>query len=113
MANDKVAELTDKLENGVKELFAGGKYEAYLRTMSRFHNYSTRNTLLIHLQMPEATRVAGYRAWQENFKRQVKKGERGIRIFAPVANREQEIEVPKIDKETGLQALDETGEPMT
>jgi hypothetical protein len=113
MANDKVAELTDKLENGVKDIFDGGKYAAYLQTMSRFHNYSTRNTLLIHLQMPEATRVAGYRAWQENFKRHVKKGEHGIRIFAPVANRDKEIEAEKIDKETGLQVLDETGEPVT
>ena len=70
----KVKEITDKLEEGLKELFESEKYKSYLSTMSKFHNYSFNNTLLIAMQKPEATLVAGYKAWQKNFERHVNKG---------------------------------------
>ena len=79
----KVKEITDKLEEGLKELFESEKYKNYLSTMSKFHNYSVNNTLLIALQKPDATLVAGFKAWQTNFNRHVNKGEKGIRILAP------------------------------
>ena len=79
----KVKEITDKLEEGLKELFESEKYKSYLSTMSKFHNYSFNNTLLIALQRPDASLVAGYQAWQKNFNRHVKRGEKGIRILAP------------------------------
>ena len=66
----KVKEITDNLEEGLKELFESKKYKNYLSTMSKFHNYSVNNTLLIALQRPDASLVAGYRAWQRNFNRQ-------------------------------------------
>lgn len=74
----KVKEITDKLEEGLKELFESEKYKSYLSTMSKFHNYSFNNTLLIAMQKPEATLVAGYKAWQKNFERHVNKGEKYI-----------------------------------
>lgn len=74
----KVQEITDKLEEGLKELFESEKYKTYLSTMSKFHNYSFNNTLLIAMQKPEATLVAGYKAWQKNFERHVNKGEKAI-----------------------------------
>ena len=79
----KVKEITDKLEEGLKELFESGKYKNYLSTMSKFHNYSVNNTLLIALQRPDASLVAVYQAWQKNFNLHINKGERGIRILAP------------------------------
>lgn len=72
----KVKEITDKLEEGLKELFESEKYKSYLSTMSKFHNYSFNNTLLIALQRPDASLVAGYQAWQKNFNRHVKEGKR-------------------------------------
>lgn len=107
-----VKELTEKLENGVRELFESEKYADYLKTMSRFHLYSTRNTLLIHLQDPTARRVAGYTAWKQNFNRQVKKGEHGIKIFAPIANKDKDIEVEKLDPVTKQPVLDDNGQPI-
>ena len=83
----KVQEITDKLEEGLKELFESEKYKTYLSTMSKFHNYSFNNTLLIAMQKPEATLVAGYKAWQKNFERHVNKGEKAIRILAPAPYR--------------------------
>ena len=77
----KVQEITDKLEEGLKELFESEKYKTYLSTMSKFHNYSFNNTLLIAMQKPEATLVAGYKAWQKNFERHVNKGEKAIRML--------------------------------
>lgn len=79
----KVQEITDKLEEGLKELFESEKYKTYLSTMSKFHNYSFNNTLLIAMQKPEATLVAGYKAWQKNFERHVNKGERQS-VFLPL-----------------------------
>lgn len=75
----KVQKITDKLEEGLKELFESEKYKTYLTTMSKFHNYSFNNTLLIAMQKPEATLVDGYKAWQKNFERHVNKGEKAIR----------------------------------
>lgn len=79
----QLKEITEKLEQGVKELFTSEKYMEYLRVMSQFHNYSFSNTLLIAMQKPEATLVAGYGAWQKKFERNVMKGEKAIKIFAP------------------------------
>lgn len=76
-------EITKELERGVKELLASDKYKEYLDVMGRFHEYSVNNSILIFMQMPQATMVAGYQAWQNKFKRQVKKGEKGIKILAP------------------------------
>ena len=92
----KVKEITDKLEEGLKELFESEKYKSYLSTMSKFHNYSFNNTLLIAMQKPEATLVAGYKAWQKNFERHVNKGEKAIRILAPAPYKIKE-ERDKID----------------
>ena len=80
---ERVKEITNDLEKGIREVFESGRYEAYLKTMSRFHGYSLNNTILIHLQKPNATLIAGYRAWQEKFHRNVMKGEKGIQILAP------------------------------
>ena len=77
----KVQEITDKLEEGLKELFESEKYKTYLSTMSKFHNYSFNNTLLIAMQKPEATLVAGYKAWQKNFERHVNKGEKAMQMI--------------------------------
>lgn len=78
----KVQEITEKLEQGIKELFESEKYKTYLNTMSKFHNYSFNNTMLIAMQKPDATLVAGFKAWQKNFDRHVKKGER-VSVFLP------------------------------
>ena len=108
----KVKEITDKLEEGLKELFNSEKYKNYLSTMSKFHNYSFNNTLLIAMQKPEATLVAGYQAWQKNFNRHVNKGERGIRILAPAPYKIKE-ERDKLDPVTGEVMLDKDGTPQT
>ena len=79
----QMKEITEQLEQGVKELFTSEMYTEYLRTMSQFHNYSFNNTLLIAMQKLEASLVAGYKAWQKNFERHVNKGEKAIRILAP------------------------------
>lgn len=81
---DKLNAIMKKLEEGVKDLFTSENYQKYLRTMSQFHKYSFNNTILIALQKPDATLVAGYGAWQQKFHRQVKKGEKGITILAPM-----------------------------
>ncbi|GHU96534.1 hypothetical protein FACS1894208_11310 [Clostridia bacterium] len=106
-----VKEITAKLEQGVKDLFESDKYAAYLQTMSRFHNYSTRNTLLIHMQLPTASKCAGYSSWRNNFKRQVKKGEHGIRIFAPMPFLVKE-ELAKLDPVTKQPIIGDNGEPV-
>ena len=108
----KVKETTDKLEEGLKELFESEKCKSYLSTMSKFHNYSFNNTLLIALQRPDATLVAGYQAWQKNFNRHVNKGERGIRILAPAPYKIKE-ERDKLDPVTGEVMLDKDGMPQT
>lgn len=80
---EKLSEIMKKLEDGVKDIFNSGKYAEYLACMSKFHNYSFRNTLLILMQKPDASMVAGFGAWRDNHKRTVKRGERGIKIIAP------------------------------
>ena len=107
----KVQEITDKLEEGLKELFESEKYKTYLSTMSKFHNYSFNNTLLITMQKPEATLVAGYQVWQKNFERHVNKGEKAIRILAPAPYKIKE-ERDKLDPVTGEMMIDENGMPQ-
>lgn len=82
--NDALKMATELLEQGVKDIFTSGRMEDYLKVMSRFHNYSARNCVLIMMQCPEATHVASYRKWQKEFNRQVRKGEKSIRILAPI-----------------------------
>lgn len=110
--DQQMKEITERLEQGVKELFTSETYKEYLKTMSQFHNYSFNNTLLIALQKPDATLVAGYQAWQKKFKRQVKKGEKGIQIIAPAPIREKE-EVEKFDPVTNEPILRPDGQPET
>ncbi len=110
-AQERVKEITDKLEAGLKALFEGDNFRSYLNTMSKFHNYSFNNTMLIALQKPEATYVAGFNKWKKDFERSVNKGEKGIKIFAPApykVKKEQE----KIDPETDLPVFDKDGNPV-
>lgn len=80
---EQIREITDRLEEGIRELYDSDRYKDYLTCMSKFHNYSLNNTILIAMQRPDATLVAGYRAWQKDHGRTVRKGERGIKILAP------------------------------
>ena len=106
-----VKDITDLLEAGIQDLFSSEKYMTWLRTMSKFHDYSLNNTLLITLQKPEATLVAGYTAWQKQFGRQVLKGEKGIKIIAPTTIKKK-VEVDKLDSQTQQPILDEHGDPV-
>ena len=108
----QVREITDKLEQGIKELFESARFKEYLRTMSKFYNYSFNNTLLIAMQKPEATYVAGYTSWQRNFDRQVMKGEKGIKILAPAPYKAQE-EREKIDPVTQKPVIGADGNAVT
>ena len=108
----QVREITDKLEQGIKELFESERFKEYLRTMSKFYNYSFNNTLLIAMQKPEATLIAGYTAWQRNFDRHVMKGEKGIKILAP-APYKAKVEMEKIDPKTQKPILGADGKPVT
>ena len=105
---NKVKEITDKLETGIKELFDSEKYVTWLNTMSKFHEYSLNNTILIAMQRPDATMVAGYTQWQKDFERNVNKGEKAIRILAWNPYKEK-IERDKIDPETHEPVKDENG----
>ena len=107
----KIKEIAEKLEQGVKDVFDSDKFTEYLKTMSRFHSYSTRNTLLIHMQRPGATQVASYRGWQSKFNRHVKKGEKGIKIIVPVPVVRKE-EKEKLDPETKRPVIGEDGMPV-
>ncbi len=95
--SERLKEITDRLEQGIMELFESGRYMEYLRTMSRFHNYSLNNTLLIAMQMPGASYVAGFNTWKNKLGRTVKKGEKGIRIIAP-APYKKTVKVDVIDR---------------
>jgi len=108
----QIREITDKLEQGIRELFESERYKEYLTTMSKFYNYSFNNTLLIAMQKPDATLIAGYTAWQRNFERQVMKGEKGIKILAPAPYKAQE-EREKIDPATQKPVLDADGKLVT
>ena len=106
----QLKEITDRLEAGIEEIFTSENYKNYLATMAKFHKYSFNNTLLIALQNPEATMVAGYNAWQKKFHRQVKKGEKAIHIIAPMTFR-RELEVEKVDPSTQEIILGADGQP--
>lgn len=97
---DRVKEITDQLEAGIENLFNSDQYKQWLTTMSCFHDYSLNNTLLIAMQKPDATLVAGYTTWKNQFGRQVNKGEKGIRILAPTPYKKK-VEVDKKDPNTG------------
>ena len=110
---ERTKELTDKLEAGLKDLFKSAKYKEYLQSVSHFHHYSSRNIMLIHMQMPGATQVASFKTWKEKFNRHVKKGEHGIRIFAPIAEKKPETKLmEKLDPATGSPILDAAGRPV-
>ena len=105
----RLKEITDSIESGIKDLFQSDKYAQYLRTMSRFHKYSMNNTMLIYLQRPDATAVAGFNKWRDQFSRNVIKGERGIKIIAPTPYRKK-IEQQKLDPDTKLPITGADGE---
>ena len=109
---DKVKEITDRLEAGVLELMNSESYKTFLKTMAHFHAYSLNNTILIALQRPDSTYVAGYAAWKKNFGRQVLKGEQGIRILAPTPYKKK-MEVDVIDPATGQARLNPDGTKAT
>ena len=108
--NEKLKEITERLERGILEIFTSERYREYLQVMSRFHNYSLNNTVLIAMQKPEATLVAGFQAWKTKFGRTVKKGEKGIRILAPAPCK---VKKEKLDPVTKLPVIGEDGEPVT
>ena len=108
---DKLKEITDRLEQGIMQLFDSDRYKEYLRVMSKFHNYSFNNTLLIAMQKPDASLVAGFQSWKNNFKRNVVKGEKGIKILAPSPFKiKQEME--KIDPATQKPVIGADGKPV-
>lgn len=109
---EKVKEITDKLEAGIKELMESTKFREYLKCLSKFHNYSLGNTILIAMQKPDATLVAGYTAWKNQFGRQVQKGETGIKILAPTPYRKK-MEVDVIDPSTGQARMNPDGMKAT
>ena len=109
---DRLKEITDSIEQGIQELFQSEKYQQYLRTMSRFHRYSVNNTMLIYLQKPDATLVAGFNKWRDQFGRSVNKGERGIKIIAPTPFKKK-IQKEKLDPDTQLPMLDADGKVIT
>mgnify|MGYP002800773276 CR=1 FL=1 len=106
---DRMKEITDKLETGIMDLFESDRFQAYLDTMARFHNYSFNNTILIAMQGGQL--VAGYNKWRDEFHRNVKKGEKGIKIFAPAPYKVKK-EVPKLD-EQGQPVKDKDGNTVT
>ena len=108
----RMQEITEKLENGIRELQSSEAYRHYLDVMGRFHHYSASNCLLIAMQRPDATRVAGYNAWDKQFQRHVKRGEKGIKIIAPAPYTVPKQRV-KCDPETGKPVLDQNGKPET
>lgn len=108
---EQLKEITDRLEQGIQEVFESEKYKEYLDTMSKFYNYSFNNTMLIAMQKPDATLIAGYQAWQKKFDRHVKHGEKGIRIIAPAPITQKE-ELEKLDPVTQEPMLDERGKPI-
>ena len=109
---DKLKEITDRLEQGIKELFDSDRYKEYLRVMSKFHNYSFNNTLLIAMQKPDASLVAGFSAWKNNFERNVMKGQKGIKIIAPSPYKIKQ-EMQKIDPHTQKPVIGKDGKPVT
>ena len=109
---EKVKEITEKLEAGIRELMESTKFKEYLKCLSKFHNYSLGNTILIAMQKPDATLVAGYTAWKNQFGRQVQKGETGIRILAPTPYKKR-MEVDVVDPATGRPRMHSDGTRVT
>lgn len=109
--NKQVKELTDKLEKGIKDLFESNRYKEYLNTMSKFHNYSFNNVLLIAMQKPDASLIAGYNAWKNIHHRQVIKGEKAIKILAP-APYIIKITQDKVDPVTQKKIFDKNSKPV-
>ena len=111
-SRDRLKEITASIEDGIKELFQSESYAQYLQTMSRFHHYSVNNQVLIHMQKPDATLVAGFNKWKNQFGRNVIKGEHGIKIIAPTPFKKK-IEQEKLDPDTQLPMLDADGKVIT
>ena len=111
-SRDRLKEITASIEDGIKELFQSETYAQYLQTMSRFHHYSVNNQVLIHMQKPDATLVAGFNKWKNQFDRNVIKGEHGIKIIAPTPFKKK-IEQEKLDPDTQLPMLDADGKVIT
>lgn len=109
---ERLREITEGIEQGIKELFESEKYIRYLSVMSRFHRYSVNNTMLIYMQKPDATLVAGFNKWKNQFERHVKKGEHGITIIAPTPYKKK-IEEQKLDPDTKAPILDKDGRIVT
>ena len=109
---EKLKEITDRLEQGISELFESERYKEYLRVMSKFHNYSFNNTLLIAMQKPDASLVAGFSAWKNQFHRNVIKGQKGIKIIAPSPFKIKQ-EVEKKDPRTNKPVIGKDGKPVT
>ena len=109
---EKLKEITDRLEQGIAELFDSERYREYLKVMSKFHNYSFNNTLLIAMQKPDASLVAGFSTWKNNFGRNVMKGQKGIKIIAPSPFKIRQ-EVEKIDPHTQKPIIGKDGKPVT
>ena len=109
---EKLKEITDRLEQGITELFDSERYKEYLKVMSKFHNYSFRNTVLIAMQKPDASLVAGFSAWKNNFERNVMKGQKGIKIIAPSPFKVKQ-EMQKIDPHTQKPVIGKDGKPVT
>ena len=108
---ERLQEITAGIEQGIKELFESERYRQYLSTMSRFHHYSVNNTMLIYMQRPDATLVAGFNKWKNQFERHVKKGEHGITIIAPTPYKKK-IEEMKRDPDTHAPILDADGKAV-
>lgn len=111
ISDERLSELTDRLENGIKELYTSGRYAEYLAAMAKFHHYSYGNVMLILLQCPTASNVAGYNTWKKVFDRQVKRGERGIQILAPCSYQRAAM-VEKKDPTTGQTLYGADGKPI-
>ncbi len=109
---ERLKDITDSIEQGIKEMWSSDKYKQYLSTMSRFHKYSVNNQVLIYMQRPDATLVAGFNKWRDNFGRNVMKGEKGIKIIAPTPFKKK-IEETKLDPDTKLPMLDADGKVIT
>ena len=108
---ERLQQITAGIEQGIKELFESEKYIRYLSVMSRFHRYSVNNTMLIYMQKPDATLVAGYNKWKNQFERHVKRGEHGITIIAPTPFKKK-IEEQKLDPDTKAPILDADGKAV-
>src|SRR5574344_1143285 len=109
---ERLKEITDSIETGIRELFQSDKYKQYLTTMSRFHRYSVNNQMLIYLQKPDATLCASFTSWKNKFERNVMKGEKGIKIIAPTPYKKM-IEQEKLDPDTKKPMLDTDGKVIT